>query len=117
MNPKTSLLRRLTLGFAALSLLTGIVPSVASAATQLYAVSNESAEIWRIDPVTGDAISKFALSPPIAMLLSGTTGPDGTAAIDLPKPGRLGADPLPIQVLMQDGTRVFLLDPTRVTPR
>ena len=66
MTPKTSMLRRLAFGIAALSLVAGsLVASPASAETRLYAVSNESAEIWRIDPVTGAAISKFALSPPI----------------------------------------------------
>jgi len=72
MTPKTSMLRRLAFGIAALSLVAGaLVASPASAATELYAVPNEIAEIWKIDPVTGAQLSKFALSP---QLLSSRPG-------------------------------------------
>lgn len=61
----TPMMRRLAFGLAALSLVAGsLVASPASAATQLFATSNDSGEILQIDPVTGATISKFSLIPP-----------------------------------------------------
>ncbi len=57
-------LRRLLLLGALLPLLVGMMlPASAAAATKLFVVANELGQIWRVDPVTGEKISSFALSP------------------------------------------------------
>jgi hypothetical protein len=58
------LLRRMLFAVVMLPVLVaGVAISRASAATTLYVVANEAAEIWQIDPTTGAQLASFPLNP------------------------------------------------------